>query len=212
MKGLIEVKHPLLIHRLSQLRDMKTPRELMRSYLEDVGFLLTCEALKSSPLERKLSETWIGERELPFLREEDYVLVAVLRAGLPMLEGALRALRNADAGFLGISRDEKTLRSEVYYSRLPNLKGRKVFLLDPMLATGATLSVALAKIYGGEPSEVVCLTLLCAPQGVERVLSSFPEAVIYTVSLEEGLDPRGYIIPGLGDMGDRLFSAPSESL
>ncbi len=208
MKGLVEVKHPLLVHRLGQLRDLKTPRELMRSYLEDVGFLLTYEALCSAPQERREIETWIGKRVFPFLKEEDYVLVAVLRAGLPMLEGALRALRGAEVGFLAISRNEKTLRAEVHYSRLPDLKGKKVFLLDPMLATGATLSVALAKIYDREPAEVLCLTLLCAPEGVERVISSFPDTVIYTASLEEGLDPRGFIIPGLGDMGDRLFSAP----
>ena len=164
------------------------------------------EALRYTPLEVRRIETWVGEREFEFVREEEIVFVPILRAGLPMLEGALRAVPNARVGFLAIKRNEETLESKVYYSRLPDLKGAKVLILDPMLATGGTLIKAIEEVLKGNPSEIVSLHVVCAPEGIERVGERFPQHRMFTVSVDERLNDKGYIIPGLGDMGDRLFS------
>ena len=164
------------------------------------------EALRSVPLKTKRIRIWIGEREFEFFEESSVVFVPILRAGLPMLNGALRAVPRAKVGFLALKRDEETLESKVYYSKLPDLEGARVLVLDPMLATGGTLIKAVEEVRKGNPSEVVSLHVVCAPEGIERVEKAFPDHRMFTVSIDEGLNDRGFIIPGLGDMGDRLYS------
>jgi len=201
-----EIRHPLLVHKLNSIRDMSKGRDELRSLLGEVATFMVYEALRSFPLEKKRIKTWVGEREFDFFREESILFVPILRAGLPMLDGALRAVPRARVGFLAIRRDEETLESKVYYSRLPNVEGAVVLILDPMLATGGTLIKAIEEVLKLKPSQVASLHLVCAPEGIGRVKSAFPEHRIFTVSVDEGLNDKGYIIPGVGDMGDRLFS------
>ena len=201
-----ELKHPLLVHKLNKIRDLSTRRGEVKDLLEEIATFMVYEALVSMPLEVRRVETWIGEREFGFVKEDSVVFVPILRAGLPMLEGALRAVPNARVGFLAIKRNEETLESKVFYARLPEMEGAKVLILDPMLATGGTLVKAIEEVLKGNPSETVSLHVVCAPEGIEKVRKAFPEHRILTVSVDEGLNNRGYIIPGLGDMGDRLFS------
>ncbi len=201
-----ELRHPILIHKLNLIRSKDTPRQLVKSLVRDIGFLVTYEVLRDLSLHKRSIEIWIGDREFEFIREEDIVLIAILRAGVPMLEGAEKVVPNASSGFLAMSRDEETLRAEIYYSRLPPLDGKRVIILDPMLATGGTLELALREVWTYRPLETLSLHLVSAPEGVGRIRESFPEHRIYSVSLDERLNDKGFILPGLGDMGDRLFS------
>ena len=201
-----ELRHPILVHKLNRIRDLSTPREVIRRLLEDIAVLMVYEALQEVELHRREIEIWLGKREFDFVREEDVVFVPILRAGVPMLEGALRVLPNASSGFIAIKRDEETLESKVFYSRLPDLEGRRVLILDPMLATGGTLLKALSEVKRHKPASTASLHIICAPEGVERIDKAYPEHRLYTVSIDERLNDKGYIVPGLGDMGDRLFS------
>ena len=206
MRLVNEIRHPLLLHKLNSIRNVNTKGSEIKKLLEEIATVMVYEALRDLPTRTKRIETWIGEREFEFIREEKIVFVPVLRAGLPMLEGALRAVPNAKVGFLAIKRNESTLEAKVYYSRLPDLKGTRVLILDPMLATGGTLVKAIEEISKDDPAETVSLHVVCAPEGIEKVRRSFSEHRIYTVSMDECLNDKGYIIPGLGDMGDRLYS------
>ena len=201
-----EIRHPLLLHKLNSIRNINTKGSEIKRLLEEIATMMVYEALRDIPARTKKIEIWIGRREFEFVEEREIVFIPVLRAGLPMLEGALRAVPNARAGFLAIKRNEETLESKVYYSKLPDLRGTRVLILDPMLATGGTLIRAIEEVLKGDPAETISLHVVCAPEGVENVKKSFPDHRIYTVSVDERLNDRGYIIPGLGDMGDRLFS------
>ena len=201
-----ELRHPVLVHKLSRIRDVRTPKETLRSLLREIGSFMVYELLSDLQTGEREIETWLGVRSFPFVREEEVVFVAVLRAGLPMLEGALSVLPGAGTGFLAAKRNEETLESRVFYTRLPDLAGRKVVILDPRLATGGTLISSLREVVGQNPSQTVSVHIVCAPEGIERVRERFPQHRLLTVSVDEGLNSRGYIVPGLGDMGDRLYS------
>lgn len=201
-----ELRHPILVHKLNRIRDVSTPREVMRRLLEDIATLMVYDALSGIETHRREIELWIGRREFEFVNEGEVVFVPILRAGVPMLEGAMRVLPNASSGFLAIKRDEKTLESTLFYSRLPELEGRIVVILDPMLATGGTLLKALEEVDKGRPLKTMSLHIICAPEGVKRVEEEQPQHELFTISVDERLNDKGYIIPGLGDMGDRLFS------
>ncbi len=201
-----ELRHPLLVHKLNRIRDISTESSEIRTLLEDIASFMVYEALRSVSLQSRRVRIWIGERDFEFFEESSIVFVPILRAGLPMLEGALRVVPKARVGFLALKRDEKTLESRIYYSKLPDLEGARVLILDPMLATGGTLIKAIEEVMRGSPSEVLSLHVVCAPEGIERVSRAFPRHRMFTVSVDEGLNDRGFIIPGLGDMGDRLYS------
>lgn len=201
-----ELRHPVLVHKLSRIRDIRTPREILRDLLREIGILMVYELLSDLRTEEREIETWLGARRFPLLEEDKVVFVAVLRAGLPMLEGALSVLSGAGTGFLALKRNEETLESHIFYVRLPDIEGRRVVILDPMLATGGTLISSLEEVKKRKPAETVSVHIVCAPEGIERVRERFPRHRLLTVSVDEGLNDRGYIIPGLGDMGDRLYS------
>ena len=201
-----KLKHPVLIHKLNRIRDLSTPRGDLIGLLEDISSFMVYEVLSDMKLVLREIEIWVGRREFRFVDEKEVVFVPILRAGLPMLEGALRVIPNASVGFLAIKRDEKTLESRIYYSRLPEIRGKRVIILDPMLATGGTLEKAIEEVMNLDPRETISVHIVCAPEGVERIEKIYPDHKLFTVSVDEGLNSKGYIIPGLGDMGDRLYS------
>jgi len=201
-----KLKHPVLIHKLNRIRDLSTPRGDLIGLLEDISSFMVYEVLSDMKLVLREIEIWVGRREFRFVDEKEVVFVPILRAGLPMLEGALRVIPNASVGFLAIKRDEKTLESRIYYSRLPEIRGKRVIILDPMLATGGTLEKAIGEVMNLDPRETISVHIVCAPEGVERIEKIYPDHKLFTVSVDEGLNSKGYIIPGLGDMGDRLYS------
>jgi len=205
-KMIVELSHPLIKHKVNTARIQDISADELRRTLKELGFMLVYEALKDIPLKGKVVRTWIGNREFKYIDEEDIVFVPILRAGLSLLEGALQAVPNAKVGFLGIKRDEETLISHIYYSRLPDLKEKTVLILDPMLATGGTLEVALKEIMKHSPLKVKSVHVIASPEGLKRIENEFGEVEIFVGNVDERLNDRGYIIPGLGDIGDRLYS------
>ncbi|RUM28497.1 MAG: uracil phosphoribosyltransferase [Aquifex sp.] len=203
---IVELSHPLIKHKVNTARIQDISADELRRTLKELGFMLVYEALKDIPLKGKVVRTWIGNREFKYIDEEDIVFVPILRAGLSLLEGALQAVPNAKVGFLGIKRDEETLISHIYYSRLPDLKEKTVLILDPMLATGGTLEVALKEIMKHSPLKVKSVHVIASPEGLKRIENEFGEVEIFVGNVDERLNDRGYIIPGLGDIGDRLYS------
>lgn len=201
-----EVLHPLVQHKVNLLRDSSLTREKLRKTLKELSSLLVYESLYDLRLELRKINTWIGEKLFPFIKEEEIVFVPILRAGLGMLEGALEVVPNAEIGFIAAKRNEKTLKARIYYKRIPNLKGKVVVLLDPMLATGNTLKVVLKEIRKGKPKVIKSIHVIASPEGSLEINKKFKDVELFIGKMDEKLNAKGYIIPGLGDMGDRLYS------
>jgi uracil phosphoribosyltransferase len=204
------VDHPLIAHKLTVLRDVETDSPTFRRLADELVTLLAYEAtrdVRTSPVE---VVTPVAPTKGVRIDKPLPLVVPVLRAGLGMLDGMMRLLPTAEVGFLGMIRNEETLEATSYASRLPeDLSGRQVYVLDPMLATGGTLADATALLIGRGAAQVTCICLLAAPEGLARMERDFGDSPVpvsvVTASLDERLDERGYIVPGLGDAGDRLF-------
>jgi uracil phosphoribosyltransferase len=204
-EGLIVVNHPVLDDRLAVLRDAATPHGVFRLALHEASAILAIEATRDLPTVERTIETPLesaGARRL----EAPIIIVPVLRAGLGMVEGFLRLLADARVGHLGLQRDEDTLEPTGYFERLPPGMGEAyVFLLDPMLATGGSAVAALDRLKANGARRLRLICLVAAPEGVEAVREVHPDVSIWTAALDRQLDERGYIRPGLGDAGDRVF-------
>lgn len=203
-------EHPLISHKLTTLRDEKTPSPTFRQLTEELVTLLAYEATRDIRTEKVSIKTPVTQTTGIKLSEPTPVVIPILRAGLGMLEGMTRLLPTAEVGFLGMVRDEETLTASTYADRIPgNLAGRQVFLLDPMLATGGTLISAIELMLKRGADNVVAITLLSAPEGIAAIEKAFEgkdvDITIVTGALDEKLNEKGYIVPGLGDAGDRLF-------
>jgi uracil phosphoribosyltransferase len=198
--------NPLLKHKLNAIRDKRTSPERLRSLVEELTLMCIPYLMEDAPIRRERIETPLEEGIFEFIEEDKIVLLCILRAGVPMLNGALRALPKAKAGFLAIRRDEESLKPTLYYRRIPNIKDKWVVVLDPMLATGGTLKMALEEIKTGRPERIFSLHLVASPEGIERVLFLHQDVNLFVVSVDRELNQKGYIVPGVGDMGDRLFS------
>jgi uracil phosphoribosyltransferase len=202
--------HPLIAHKLTTLRDEGTDSPTFRRLVDELVTLLAYEATRDVRVERAAVTTPLMATEGYRLAEPKPVVVPILRAGLGMLEGMVRLLPTARIGFLGMVRDEQTLQATTYADRLPaDLTGCQVFLLDPMLATGGTLTVAIDLVRGRGATDVTVVCLVAAPEGiraVEQASAGGPGTVtVVTGVIDERLNDRGYIVPGLGDAGDRLY-------
>ncbi len=204
--GLRLIDNPLIRHKLNTIRDISTPPERLRCLVEEISLMCMPYLGEGLPTHVRRIRTPLMEGDFEFIDEGSIVLVCILRAGLPMLSGALKALPGASSGFLAIKRDEKSLISKLYYSRLPNIKGRYVILLDPMLATGGTFQLAMEEIGALGPRHVRSLHIVASPQGIEEVSRKYPDVDLYVISVDESLNSMGYIVPGVGDIGDRLFT------
>lgn len=202
--------HPLISHKLTSLRDEKTPSPTFRQLAEELVTLLAYEATRDIRTETVEITTPVTKTTGLKLSQPTPVVIPILRAGLGMLEGMTRLLPTSEVGFLGMVRNEETLEASTYADRIPgNLAGRQVFLLDPMLATGGTLISAINLMLERGANKIVAITLLSAPEGIAAVEKAFDgknvDITIVTGALDQKLNEKGYIVPGLGDAGDRLF-------
>jgi uracil phosphoribosyltransferase len=207
------VDHPVVAVKLSTLRDVSTNTPAFRRLVDDLVTLLAYEATRSLATRPVTVETPLTSTAGVALTEPPPLVVPVLRAGVGMLDGLTRLLPDAEVGFAGLVRDEATAEASWYAERLPDdAAGRSVFVLDPMLATGGTLVSVVEVLLARGAEQVTCVSVLAAPEGIARVEAAFPDdrVALVVAAVDERLDERRYIVPGLGDAGDRLFgSAPA---
>lgn len=204
----LAVDHPLVAHKLTVLRDKRTPSPLFRQLTEELVTLLAYEATREVRVEDVSIETPVTATVGTGLVKPTPLVVPILRAGLGMLEGMTKLLPTAEVGFLGMARNEQTLDIITYAERLPeDLTGRQVYVLDPMLATGGTLREAIKFLFARGASDITCICLLGAPEGLEALRQHHEGAdlTIVLASIDERLNEKAYIVPGLGDAGDRLY-------
>ncbi len=205
------VDHPLVAHKLTVLRDVATQSPTFRRLTDELVTLLAYEATREVRVHAVTVTTPLGPAEGVKLAGPVPLVVPVLRAGIGMLDGMARLLPTADVGFMGLSRDEESLIASTYANRLPSdLSGRDVFVLDPMLATGGTLETVFSMVASRGAASLTGVCLLAAPEGLARLETAFPgggppSVRVVTAALDERLNDRGFILPGLGDAGDRLF-------
>lgn len=201
--------HPLIAHKLTVLRDQKTPSATFRLLADELVTLLAYEGTRDVLVEDIEINTPVAPTTGKRISGPRPIVIPILRAGLGMLEGMMRMLPTAEVGFLGMKRDDETLAVETYANRLPDdLSGRQCFILDPMLATGHTMVAAIDYLLERGARDVTCLCLLAAPEGLETVQKSVGDRAnvqIVTASVDERLNEKSYIVPGLGDAGDRLY-------
>ncbi len=205
MMGVHIVDHPLIKYKITMLRDVKTGAKEFRELVSEITLLLLYEATRSIPLKEKEVETPIAVAE-GFLIDGDILFVPVLRAGLAMVEGALKLIPNAKVAHFGVYRDHVSLRPVQYFAKFPsNISDMNIFVMDPMLATGGSLDyvVDYLKDIGG--TNIKVLSIISAPEGADRLSKSHPEVDIYVAAMDQYLNDQGYIVPGLGDAGDRLY-------
>ena len=198
------LEHSLSDHYLTILRDKSTDSHRFRTAARKMSLLLLMEATKELSTSDKKIETPLA----PFIGKEiekESVAVPVLRAGLGLLDGIQSLLPNLSVGYIGVQRNEKTSNPEDYYCKLPDLKNKNIFVLEPMLATGGSLSFAVSQIKKAGGSNISALCVVSAPEGIERLNKDHPEIKLYTATIDDELNDNWYIVPGLGDMGDRLF-------
>ena len=200
------VEHPLIQHKLTLMRDRATSTASFRQLLREISLLLAYEVTRDLPLTTVTIETPMTEMDAPVLKGKKLALISILRAGNGLLDGVLELIPSARVGFVGLYRDEETLQPVQYYSKLPSeLDERVTIVLDPMLATGNSSAAAGTLLKEAGATDIRFLCLLAAPEGVARMKEAHPDVRIVTAALDRRLDEKGYIVPGLGDAGDRMF-------
>jgi uracil phosphoribosyltransferase len=203
---LTHVTHPLVQHKLSYLRDKSTPTVHFRKLVEEVTLLLVYEATKEFPTEEVEIETPLERTRVPRIAGKKVAVCPVLRAGVGMLDGVLSLISSARVGFIGMYRDEETLEAVQYFVKLPeDMSDRDAIVLDPMLATGNSSTAAITVVKEAGAKSVVLVCLVAAPPGIDRVHAEHPDVHIVCAAIDRGLNERGFIVPGLGDAGDRLY-------
>lgn len=200
------VDHPLVQHKLTLMRERTTSTAVFRQLLREISQLLAYEVTRDLPLTRVRIDTPLMEMEAPRLAGKKLALVSILRAGNGLLDGVLELIPSARVGFVGLYRDEATLQPVQYYFKVPTeLAERRVIVLDPMLATGNSSAAAVTLLKGAGATDIRFLCLLAAPEGVARMAEAHPDVPIVTAALDSRLNDKGYILPGLGDAGDRMY-------
>jgi uracil phosphoribosyltransferase len=200
------VDHPLVQHKLGMLRDVETPTQVFRQLVNEVTLLLTYEATKELSTEDVGIATPLERTTVPRISGKKVAVCPILRAGVGMLDGVLSLISGARVGFIGLYRNEETLEPVEYYVKLPqDIAERDVIVLDPMLATGNSTSAAIDTIKRAGASSIRLIAIVAAPEGIERLTSSHPHVHVVVAAIDRELNERGYIVPGLGDAGDRLF-------
>jgi uracil phosphoribosyltransferase len=199
--------HPLIQHKLTLMRDRRTPTIQFRRLLHEVALLMGYEVTRDLPMMREAIETPVAPMDAPIIAGKKVAIVAVLRAGLGMLDGLLELIPSARIGHIGLYRDEKTKRPVEYFVKLPEPEGRLFIIVDPMLATGhsAVAAVDVLNRRGIDDANIRVLALVAAPEGVAVFAEAHPSVQVFAAALDERLNEHAYIVPGLGDAGDRLF-------
>jgi len=207
LSNVILIDHPLVAHKLSLMRDKRTPAGQFRGLMREISLVLGYEVLRDLPTETRPIETPIGPAEVPFLKGRKLALISILRAGSGLLEGLLELVPCARVGHLGIFRDPASLSAVEYYCKLPSDLGeRLVVLVDPMLATGNSAIAAIGRLKQHGARTMRLLSLLAAPEGIAAVAAAHPDVAIFTAAVDRCLNDHGYIVPGLGDAGDRMYA------
>ena len=198
--------HPLIQHKLTQIRQKDTPTTQFRQMINEIGGLMVYEITRDLPLEQVEIETPVATTKANVIAGKKMVVVPILRAGLGMVDGILKMIPSARIGHIGIFRDEETLQPVEYFAKFPDeLDQRDIFIVDPMLATGGSAIAAINSIKQRGAKNIKLVCLVGAPEGVKAVNEAHPDVTIYLASLDEKLNDKGYIVPGLGDAGDRIF-------
>lgn len=206
MNNIVVFDHPLIQHKISILRNVETSSKQFRELVEEITMLMCYEAMRDLPLEEVDITTPLATTKSNMLAGVKLAVVPILRAGLGMVNGILNLVPSARVGHIGMYRDEETLIPHEYYCKLPrNIESRIVFVTDPMLATGGSAIDAITRIkeYGGKNIKFMCL--IAAPEGVKALSKAHPDVSIYCACVDQKLNENGYIVPGLGDAGDRIF-------
>ncbi len=198
--------HPLVAHKLTILRDKNTSVKDFRELVSEIGMLITYEATRDLPLTTKTVETPICTAQEPTLAGKKVAVVPILRAGLGLVDGVLRMIPSARVGHIGMYRDEETLEPHVYFCKMPkDIAEREVMIVDPMLATGGSADAAITEMKRLGCTNIKLLVLVAVPEGLSRIEKNHPDVEIYAGAVDEKLNEHGYIVPGLGDAGDRIF-------
>ena len=200
------IDHPLIQHKLTLIRDIRTGTKDFRELLEEIAMLMAYELTRDLPLEEIEVETPVAKCRARVLAGKKIRVVPILRAGLGMVSGVLRLIPAAKVGHIGVYRDPQTLKPVEYYCKLPpDVSEREVIVIDPMLATGGSSVAAIDMLKRGGAKQIKLMCLVAAPEGVKIVNDAHPDVEIYTAAVDECLNDHGYIVPGLGDAGDRIF-------
>lgn len=206
MSNVTVLDHPLIQHKLSILRDERTNVRDFRALCTEISILMAFEAMRDLPLEEVTVKTPVAEAKVKLLAGKKLALVGILRAGLVMVDGILNLVPNARVGHIGLYRDHETLQPVEYFKKLPSdIAERDVFLLDPMLATGGSAEAAIQFLKDAGANHIKLMCILGAPEGVHTVHDAHPDVEILLAGLDERLNDKGYIVPGLGDAGDRIY-------
>lgn len=200
------VDHPLVQHKLTLMREKETSSAVFRQLLREISTLLTYEVLRDIPLTTKIIDTPLEEMQAPVLAGKKLAFISILRAGNGLLEGMLDLVPSARVGHVGLYRDHDTLQPVEYYYKVPgNIEDRLVIAVDPMLATSNSASAALTRLKEGGAKNIKFVCLLAAPEGIEALTKAHPDIPIFTAAIDTRLNEKGYILPGLGDAGDRMY-------
>ena len=200
------IDHPLVQHKLTLMRDKNTPTAVFRQLLREISLLMAYEVSRDLPMTTQRIETPVAPMDAPIIKGKKLVIVSVLRAGNGLLEGMLDLIPSARVGHIGLYRDPKTLQPVEYYMKVPeDIAERRTIIVDPMLATGNSVSAAVKRLKEKGAKEIRLVTLLAAPEGVMHFHDEHPDVPFYTAALDSHLNDHGYIVPGLGDAGDRMF-------
>lgn len=199
------VNHPLVLHKLSIMRNKETSTMKFRELLQEISMLMGYEITRDFPLTYEDIETPLMPMKAPKIAGKKVVIVPILRAGLGMVDGLMKLMPSARIGHIGLYRDEETCLPQFYYYKMPSGKERTVILTDPMLATGGSACDAILRLKKDGYTNIKMMCLVASPQGVDAVQTQHPDVDIYLASLDEDLNDKNYIIPGLGDAGDRIF-------
>jgi uracil phosphoribosyltransferase len=205
-ENVVVVDHPLVQHKLGLLRDETTPTQVFRQLVDELTLLLTYEATKDMATEESEIETPLERTTVQRISGKKVAVCPILRAGVGMLDGVLSLISGARVGFIGLYRNEDTLEPVEYYVKLPHdIAERDVLILDPMLATGNSTAAAVATVKRAGAYSIRLIAIIAAPEGIERLQSEHPDVAVVVAAIDRELNERGYIVPGLGDAGDRLY-------
>lgn len=204
--NVVVVDHPLVRHKLTLMRKKETSTATFRALLSEIALLLGYEATRGLKVATERVETPLESMDAPVLEGKKLVLVAIMRAGQGLVDGMLQLVPSARVGHIGLYRDPKTLQPVEYYYKVPqDLEDRDVIVCDPMLATGNSAAAALTKLKAGRPASLTLVCLVACPEGLRAVAEAHPDVPVITAAIDRELNDHGYILPGLGDAGDRLF-------